>query len=141
MRITDARVAPVEVPSVAPVVRWRQNFGNRVFIPDDAGGFWLVDGSGEYIHLDRALHRTDPLPLRQHLRERGSLGPHIDEPEHELQLGWVLFGFPVVLVAGLAIGWTGGPRRPILRTRPTVIASIVYLVTAAWGLSRVALLL
>jgi hypothetical protein len=112
-----------------------------MFVPDDAGGYWLVDGSGEYIHLDHALHRTDPLALREHLRQRGSIGTFIDEPEHERALGWALFGFPILLVGCAAIGWLIGPRRPIARGKPIVVAAVLYLASGAWALLHVVPLL
>jgi len=141
VRITDARLPPDTTPPVRPVVRWSRSLATRMFVPDDAGGFWLVDGSGEYIHLDRALHRTDPLPLREHLRQRGSLGTFIDEPAHEEALGWALLGFPILLVGCMAMGWFIGPRRPIVRGKPIVVAAVLYLATAAWALLQVAPLL
>ncbi|HET7500893.1 MAG TPA: hypothetical protein VFK02_07825 [Kofleriaceae bacterium] len=140
VRITDARLRPGELPHVAPVVRWRQGLATRMIIPDDATGYWVIDGSGAYIHLDHALHRTDPLPLREHLRQRGSLGRHIDEPEHERMLGWVLFGLPLLLAGGVAIGWLAAGRSRVL-ARPVVVAALVYLATAAWALVHVAPLL
>jgi hypothetical protein len=141
IRISDTRVPPDTTPPVKPVVRWSRFLATRMFVADGAGGFWLVDGSGEYIHLDRALHRTDPLPLREHLRQRGSLVPDLDEPEHERALGWALFGFPILLVGCIAIGWLLGPRRPVIRATPIVVAAVLYLVTAAWALFQVAPLL
>jgi hypothetical protein len=85
--------------------------------------------------------RTDPLPLREHLRQRGSLGTFIDEPEHEEALGWALFGFPILLVGCMAMGWLIGPRRRIVRGKPIVVAAVLYLATAAWALLQVAPLL
>jgi hypothetical protein len=141
VRIAETSLTPEEVPAVAPVVHWSQGLATRVFVPDDAGGFWLVDGSGEYIHLDRALHRTDPLPLRTHLRQRGSLGPHIDEPSHVWTLGWALFGLPVLLAGYAVLAVLAGEVRAIWRIRTFVVVAVVYLATAAWALLQVAPLL
>lgn len=141
VRITEARVPPETTPLVEPIARWSRDVATRTFVPDSAGGFWLVDGSGEYIHLDRALHRTDPLPLREHLRQRGSFGAFIDEPEHELALGWAVFGLPILLVGCTAIGGLTGPRRPFVRGKPIVVAAVLYLATATWAVFHVVPLL
>jgi hypothetical protein len=141
VRVADTPVAPDQVPAVAPVVRWSQGLATRVVLSDDAGGFWLVDGSGEYLHLDRALRRLDPLPLRTHLRQRGSLGPHIDEPSHAWTLGWALFGLPVLLAGYLVLARLADERDVLRRARTFVVVAVVYLATAAWALLHVVPLL
>jgi hypothetical protein len=129
-----------QLAAVRPVARWSAALGQRTFVPDGHDGYWLLDVSGEYIHLDHALARTDALPLREHLRQRGSLGTHIDEPEHEHELGWVLFGFPITLVGVCgAFGWrrTTGKLRWSMRPGVLGLACCVYLVSAAYELHAV----
>jgi hypothetical protein len=133
VRFTDAAIGPGGVPPVAPVARWYKGLAIRVAVADDAGGFWMIDGTGEHIHLDAALHRLDPLGLRTHLRQRGSLGIHIDEPEHEKALGWALFGLPL-LVAGFGLAaWL----TKAARGRAVVVAAALYLATGGWALLHV----
>jgi hypothetical protein len=109
-------------------------------LPDGHDGYWLLDISGEYNHLDHALARTDALSLREHLRQRGSVGTFIDEPEHERRLGWVLFGLPVALIAVCGVfGWSGATGKPRWSLRPGVLgfACCVYLASAAYELHAV----
>ncbi|HEX4419605.1 MAG TPA: hypothetical protein VH165_16945 [Kofleriaceae bacterium] len=131
--VTDEPVSEDGMPAVAAVARWSLGLAHRVILTDDAGGFWMIDGSGEYLHLDAALHRTDPLSLRMHLAQRGSLGTHIDEPEHEQALGWALFGLPL-LVAGVALAAWLAKATP---GRVVVVAAVLYLATGGWALLHV----
>ncbi|ALN59439.1 hypothetical protein GLE_4097 [Lysobacter enzymogenes] len=135
VHVTDARQPTIEAMAALPAVaRWPQGLASRMFASDDAGGWWLVDSSGESIHLDRDLRRTDPLPLRQHLRDaRGEIAVYA--------LDWALFALPAlsILCAGLSL--CAAPRRPLLRARPLAIAALLYLPGAVWALLQVAPLL
>lgn len=130
VRIADALEA---LPQVKPAVRWHQGIAKRIIYPDPTGGYWMVDTDGRYIHLDGALRRTDPLPLREHLRRRGSLLDGLEEPEHERKLGWALFGLPLLLAAAYLIGALAAPPgasrwRP--RVAPLAVVAGLYALSA-----------
>lgn len=82
------------------------DFRIGTFLPRRGGGYYWVDGDGDYVTLDDQLRRIDPMPLRHHLRTRGSVSDSIDEPEHEHALGWALFGLPILGLVGL-LGFIG----------------------------------
>src|SRR5580704_9139383 len=135
--LTRVADSAAQLAAARPVVRSSPSLEQRGFIPDGHDGYWLVDVSGEYVHLDHALARIDPLTLREHLRQRGSVGPFIDEPEHERKLAWALFGLPVLLLVGACFGLSR--RDAKLRWSPPwsrlALVAAVYLVTGGLALS------
>lgn len=88
------------------------DFRIGTFLPRRGGGYYWVDGDGDYVTLDDQLRRLDPLPLRHHLRTRGSASDSIDEPEHELALRWALFGLPILGLVGLVVARRVRDRLP-----------------------------
>jgi len=118
------------------------HFRIGVFLPRPGGGYHWVSGEGQYVTLDDQLQRIDPLPLRHHLRTRGSVGDFIDEPEHERALGWALFGLPALALVGLALAFflrerhEDGTRGP-WRLGFVMAALVAYAVTGGWALVRV----
>ena len=104
-----------------------------VFLPRASGGYYWVDGNGDYITLDAQLRRTDRLSLREHLRRRGSVGAFIDEPAHVVQLALALFGLPVLVLVGLV----AGVRRGSLRTGPLLAALVLYVIVGGIALVKV----
>ena len=127
VRVAD-HVEPEAVAPLHPIAHWDQGLEKRILLPDDRDGYWFVDSSGEYLHLDHALHRLDPRSLREHLTERGSLGPHIQEPTHVYVLGWALLGWPILLLGAVVAG-RGKPR-----TKHVLVVAAVYLVTGGYAL-------
>jgi hypothetical protein len=110
-----------------------EGFEIGVFLPRASGGYYWVDGNGDYITLDARLRRTDRLSLREHLRRRGSVGAFIDEPAHVVQLALALFGLPVLALVGLL----AGVRRGSLRTGPLLAALVLYVIVGGIALVKV----
>jgi hypothetical protein len=123
-----------------PTIRNSTSYGFRAgeFLPAP-GGFYWVNGEGEYVTLDQELRRIDPLSLVHHLRTRGSVGDFIDEPGHVVGAGWALFGFPIMLALGLLLSWLAygaRPGAPITppRASPLALTLWAFVVTGGWAL-------
>ncbi|MGJ7527749.1 hypothetical protein ACSFB7_18695 [Variovorax sp. GB1P17] len=134
VRITDARQPSTDaMTALTAVAQWPKGLASRVFLPDETGGFWLVDSAGESIHLDSALRRTDPLSLRAHLQSSRTLPVYA--------LGWALFGLPILLLVCVGLSLCITPRKPGVRDRAVKLAAVLYLVSGGWALLQVVPLL
>ncbi len=111
---------------LAPVATQPGELLFGVFLPAPGGRYWVTT-EGEFITLDHELRRTDHRSLYEHLRTRGSVLHHIDEPALVWRAGWIVLGLPIALVAGAVIMLLV-PRRS--RAAVIVAAAGCYLASA-----------
>jgi len=120
-----------------PVVRASGHFTIGEVIPRRGGGSYFMTGDGKYVTLDDDLRRVDSLSLYEHLRQRGSIGPFIDEPGHAYRLFYVMAGLPFAFALGLILSVILRDRRRAFRLAPIAFACGVYAVTGTYALAGV----
>lgn len=109
--------------------------GTFVEAPD---GFTLIAPDGCFVRLDSQLARRDPLPLREHLRRRGSLGMDWNERRHELYRAFAVIGLPLMVIlvfVFLSVRKRGEARSDRL-IQASIAAGLGHAVLGLWALAR-----